>query len=275
MDRLPPDQTKEWSESQKAALLFSKLAEATAGIGALAKGDRNTFSNYQFTGYEELYAHLRPMMLKYGFFIIPNIIDHHETPFQTKDGKTTIRTILTMRMDIVDIDTGYIYEAFWAGADQDTGGKSMGQAATEGDKRFCFKLLKISSKDDVDPDTKTTGITGAQPEQTGSLRDENESQKSEKLTNRQMIDLYDGYRKWLVDVGLPKERSGDQNAIMSTLVKQEGNVEKSADILQKDLPRLKNVKMKPKLLRIAGAYLTSLGQTEDMHPDIVAAMKDA
>jgi hypothetical protein len=84
-------------------------------------------------------------------------------PFVTQAGKdsTWTRTVLKMQFEIVDTETGYSETKLWFSADQDTGGKSMPQAVTEGCKRFKMKLFKFSSKGDVDPDNKTTDNHGS------------------------------------------------------------------------------------------------------------------
>jgi hypothetical protein len=71
-----------------------------------------------------------------------------------------------MEFKMVDTDTGYSEIVHWQGADQDTGGKSFGQAVTECCKRFYFKLFNVSSLGEVDPDSKTDECIKAAEETT-------------------------------------------------------------------------------------------------------------
>ncbi len=70
----------------------------------------------------------------------------------------------------------------WSGADQDTNGKSCGQATTEAEKRFLFKLFKISCKGDEDPDSRGVGAKG---------KNNNNSNSNEKKIDPQVKSICD------------------------------------------------------------------------------------
>jgi hypothetical protein len=150
-------------ESQEGMMRRAKLASKIIAIGEVIgqvnPEGHNKHSNYDFVGYEQVNAILRTYLPKYKLSIIPEIYDIIETAYSGVNslGKptTTIRTIVKGSMMIVDTETGYSIERKFVGADQDTGGKSAGQAVTEMLKRFELKLFHISTKSDIDPDSRT------------------------------------------------------------------------------------------------------------------------
>ena len=144
------------------AKLAQKIAKITAEIGSVEKDGKNQHSNYSYISYEQLNARLPPLLLKHGIAIINDVESYNETEYQTRKGTGT-RTIVTMNFEIIDTDTGFSKTVSAIGSDQDTGGKSMSQAITECCKRFLLKQFMISSKDDIDSDSRSLFIETDMP----------------------------------------------------------------------------------------------------------------
>ena len=143
--------------------VYAKINKITEMIGVTKADGYNTNSKYNYISYEQMEAKLRHLLPAIGLTITPEVIEMTErsTEFIKKDkwGEKTqqvIRSIVKMKFYITDTETGDTIERLWFGADQDYGGKSCGQAITEGVKRFQFKLFHVSTKTDKDPDSKTT-----------------------------------------------------------------------------------------------------------------------
>ena len=146
----------------------TKIALMIAEFGAVAKDGRNEHSRFDFISYEQLNAIVRPLMAKHNIIIVPNITDYDEVfskvvnrTWDTKKNdyveteKELVRTRLKGTVKVICGETGDVVEFGMVGGDQDYGGKSMSKAVTEFDKRALFKLFKVSSKQDVDPDSVT------------------------------------------------------------------------------------------------------------------------
>ena len=147
----------------------TKIAMITGELGAILKDGHN--DSYDFISYEQFYAVLRPLIAKHELVCLPNITQWDEviqkikakvwnkTTKNYEDGeKEIIRTRLSGTIKIICGETGEMIEISAVGADQDYGGKSMAQAITEFDKRALMKIFKVSSKGDVDPDSRTVFI---------------------------------------------------------------------------------------------------------------------
>ena len=162
----------------------TKIAMITGELGAILKDGHN--DSYDFISYEQFYAVLRPLIAKHKLVCLPNITQWDEviqkikakvwnkTTKNYEDGeKEIIRTRLCGTIKMICGDTGEMIEISAVGADQDYGGKSMAQAITEFDKRALMKIFKVSSKGDVDPDSRTV-----------SIGDDDEDPKSKPDTDR-------------------------------------------------------------------------------------------
>jgi len=144
--------------SKELAQLAKKIATISKEIGKVDQDGINTFDKYKFISHEQTTTILRTLLEKNNIAIFPSVESYEEKNTLTATGKQQIRTIVTMKFLIVDTETGYSIEKTFTGADQDQKGKSMGQAITEAVKRFELKLFHITSKDDIDPDSKGASI---------------------------------------------------------------------------------------------------------------------
>ena len=165
----------EKTEMEYRAALGIKIEAMAKGIGALAKDGTNTFSNYSYISNEQLVAAMRQKLGEHMLSISTDVLDYEERESIDAKGKQVIRTIVKMSFQIVDLETGYMELRQFMGAEQDSGGKSFSQAITQCTKYFYFKLFKVTSKDEQDPDGNTNqaaragaragaGAGGAQPQ---------------------------------------------------------------------------------------------------------------
>ena len=99
-------------------------------------------------------ALLNVSLPKHNLGVAPDGDTFEERDIMTSGNKHAIRSCVTMIFDVIDLETGYSERRKFFGADQDTNGKSLSQAITECDKRFKFKLFRVSSKE-TDPDGKS------------------------------------------------------------------------------------------------------------------------
>lgn len=138
--------------------IAKKISLICGSINKIEQDGQNNHSGYKYISYEQLNAVLRPQLAQHGLAFYPDVNEFHEKEYTSTAGKITIRTIVKGSIVIVDSETGERESFGFVGADQDTGGKSMSQAITEGIKRAMFKLFFVSSKNDIDSDSKTTEI---------------------------------------------------------------------------------------------------------------------
>lgn len=134
-----------------------KLVAVLAEVGSVAKRGKNTAQNYSFVREADLVERLRPLIARERLFLHQTIIKHEMTQQgQTRSGQTNWLTILTIRFQWVNADTGEVWDqpSEWIGYGQDTGDKGIGKAATSAEKYFLFKTFLVSTGDDPEGDDK-------------------------------------------------------------------------------------------------------------------------
>ena len=143
------------SEMLLKARLHTKINEVVKRLGAIQEDGKNIKQNFGFISYQKMNAELRKVLPDVGLAISPEVNSYEEHDYQNDKGNIFIRTVVVMDFEIVDTETGYSETSRFSGGEQDYGGKSLGQAITECQKRFEFKKFHVSSKDpDPDQDPK-------------------------------------------------------------------------------------------------------------------------
>jgi len=188
----------ELTESQLVAKLGEKVSNMCKSIGEVEEDGKNKFSDYDYISSNNLLGHIRMNLSPNRLAIFPNLEDIEDVSrVQEKNGKKVYwtKTTVKMKFEVIDTETGFMKIFTWTGSDQDTGGKSLGQAITECTKRFYFKLFQVSSKEDKDPDSNTGNMPvndEGKPEVKNDIADRlkpKEERPTEKL--REIITLPD------------------------------------------------------------------------------------
>jgi len=136
------------------AKLYTKVNAIAKELGAIKEDGKNDFDHYVFITYQQVNALLRSLLPKHKLALVPQVEQCSENEIATSGGKPAMRSIVKMSFELVDLETGYSETRIFFGGDQDTKGKSLGQAITECQKRFEMKLFHVSSSE-ADPDSKS------------------------------------------------------------------------------------------------------------------------
>lgn len=169
-------------KSTKALNLFQRLLAITEEVGKIEKTGRNAMQNYAFIEQAQVVASLRPLLVKHGVFILPEITKRELNRFDVKrgNGKDGIDIHVTVKglYTLVNADepTERITLEWDAGEAIDSSDKATNKAVTANNKTFLMKLFNISDKDDADNDSPE--LSASQPNYT--------SNKSKKATAKQI-----------------------------------------------------------------------------------------
>ena len=174
------------NENENMIKLCNKILAITIDLGNVSKDGNNTHNKYRYISYEQMNSKMRYLLPKHKMAIIPEITEVRETTYQAKNN-TGVRSLIKATFQVVDCETGFSITKQWSGGDQDTGGKSLSQATTECHKRFLLKLFNVSSKNDVDPDSRTESM----PNNQGSISEAQAKRfyticKSQNLTDEKI-----------------------------------------------------------------------------------------
>jgi hypothetical protein len=164
------------NQAEQLLKLGAKIEALSKKIGSIAKDGRNVHSNYDFISNESMMTALRTELANHQLSILPSVVDYEERDFivdipEQQKKKITTRSIVKMEFEIIDLETGFSQVQAFVGAENDSGGKSMQQAITQATKYFFFKLFKVTSKDEVDGDTKTEIASAPAQSSSGTNQD--------------------------------------------------------------------------------------------------------
>ena len=153
---------------ENKAKLYKKITNLANELGAIKEDGSNNFDHYKFISYQNVNARLRDLLPIYKLAIVPSVLNYEERDYTTSKGTSSIRSVVTMSFLLVDTETGYSEERNFVGGDQDTKGKSLGQAITECQKRFEMKLYHESSTE-ADPDSKSISVKPTIKQSVGAI----------------------------------------------------------------------------------------------------------
>lgn len=162
--------------------LYQRLLAITDEIGKIEKTGRNTMQNYAFIEQAQVVASLRPLLVKHGVFILPEITNREMNRFEVKrgNGKDGVDIHVTVKgmYTLVNVDNpeDQLSLEWDAGEAIDSSDKATNKAVTANNKTFLMKLFNISDKDDADNDSPE--LQTSQPSYT--------SNKGKKATAKQI-----------------------------------------------------------------------------------------
>jgi hypothetical protein len=131
--------------------LFKKLVLIRSQIEGLSKQNRNEQQNYDYVSSSQVLDSVRRLMDEHGIFVYPNI--EYQDLQQSPSNASTKQflTILDIKYNVVDVDSGENIEISWKAQGMDSSEKGVGKALTYGEKYFFLKLFQIpTDKDDPD-----------------------------------------------------------------------------------------------------------------------------
>jgi len=127
---------------------------ATSG---LAKEGANTFDGYNFSGIDQVYNNLGPLLAEHKLLILPQVLERSEQVYQNAKGTQMVRTVIRVRFvcKSVDCEGEEHIETFGEAADRSD--KSTNKAMSAAMKyaminAFCIPIVP-GSVDDADTET--------------------------------------------------------------------------------------------------------------------------
>jgi hypothetical protein len=121
-------------------------------IDPIAKSKRNTQQNYNFRGIDDVYAVLNPMLVANKVVIIPEMMSHEITQFESKNGGALFRAIVQVKYTIVHSQDNSSIEVVVFGEGMDSGDKATPKAFSVAYKYMAFQLfcIPVDTGDDVE-----------------------------------------------------------------------------------------------------------------------------
>lgn len=138
--------------------LPQRLLAVMGDLSKLTKDGNNTSQKYKFISHEQVTNELRPLFVKHGIFILPSVIGHTITPYETKNGARMNLAVTKMQYTIINVDDPTeVLVSQWVGEGSDSGDKGTNKSVTAAGKYYLMKMFNIAEDTDPDADAPELG----------------------------------------------------------------------------------------------------------------------
>ena len=148
-------------ETKKIYELIPKIMN---DIGSIGKDATNDFDKYKFRSIDAVYNALQPALSRNGVFIIPRVLESHETTGKTKSGGDNIRVKVKVEYEICASD-GSSVKSIFEGEGIDTSDKATNKAVQAAFKYMLTQLFCIAFEGSEDSDKESPEVTNQQTKQ--------------------------------------------------------------------------------------------------------------
>lgn len=134
--------------------IYSAICKAMAEIGAIGKDSVNKQQGFKYRGIDAIYNALQPVLIQFGIFVVPEVLEQTREERTTKTGTNLIYSILKVKFTFY-ADDGSSVSAVVTGEGMDSGDKASNKAMSVAFKYACFEVFCIPTEEMRDPDAET------------------------------------------------------------------------------------------------------------------------
>lgn len=139
--------------------IYSSIISTMKSVGAVAKGEFNTYDKYKFRGIDAVMNALGPAMRQNGIFCTPHVLSHIQEARDSRKGEKLMYTIVHVEYTFY-ADDGSSVKADVYGEAMDRSDKSTNKAMSAAFKYALFQTFCIPTEDFID-----TEIESPEPDQ--------------------------------------------------------------------------------------------------------------
>ncbi len=121
----------------------------------ITKDRRNTQSNYNFRGIDDVYNAISPLMAEHGLCIVPRMLTRSCVERQSKAGGALFYVTVEAEFDFVAAADGSRHTARTFGEAMDSGDKATNKAMSAAYKYAAFQTFAIPTEANEDDDAQT------------------------------------------------------------------------------------------------------------------------
>lgn len=135
----------------KPGLIYRKITQAMADIKAISKDQYNSAQRFKYRGIEDIYKHVKPVLVKHGIFTTAEIIGRERSFVETKNGGKAVHAITHFKFRFFAEDGSYV-DAYADGEAKDSGDKAANKCASVAHKYALIQTFCIPTAGLEDPD---------------------------------------------------------------------------------------------------------------------------
>ena len=191
---------KEVSEVMEKKNIYQSIAAVMGEIGAVGKTSKNQQQGFMYRGIDAVMNALQPALIKYGVFVVPEILEQTREERVNAKGTTLIYSICKIKYTFYAEDGSSVC-ATVIGEGMDTGDKATNKAMSIAFKYACFQVFCIPTEEMVDPDAECHEVKA---KETKKAEKKEEPKQNLKATPKQIELLkklvpdesWEGMLKW-------------------------------------------------------------------------------
>ena len=167
--------------------IFNAILNIMEGLDPIKKNKENKQQSYKYRGVEDVYSSLNPMLIANKVILIPELLSHTLTDFNSKSGSLLFRAIVSMKYTFKSTIDGSEASCIMTGEGMDTGDKATPKAISGAFKYMAFQMFCIPVPDDADSEKEDHEVKAplqSQPPKTIVPNQNAEKNVPEKWLNR-------------------------------------------------------------------------------------------
>lgn len=134
-------------------LIFDAINKVMQEVGAIGKDSKNQQQGFKYRGIDAVMNALNPVMVKYGVFMVPTVLEQTREERTTGKGGLLIYSILKVRFRFYTKDGSYV-ETTVIGEGMDSGDKASNKAMSVALKYAAFQVFMIPTEELMDDPDK-------------------------------------------------------------------------------------------------------------------------
>ena len=176
---------KEVSEVTENKNIFESIQAVMGEIGAVGKTSKNAQQGFMYRGIDAVMNALQPALIKYGVFVVPEILEQTREERVNAKGTTLIYSICKIKYTFYAEDGSSVC-ATVIGEGMDTGDKATNKAMSIAFKYACFQVFCIPTEEMVDPDAECHEVKAKTEKKAEKKEEPKQEQKNLKATPKQI-----------------------------------------------------------------------------------------
>lgn len=124
------------------AEIYQTIIGVMSDIGAIEKNKSSQRQEYKYRGVDDVMNALQPVMVKYGLFVVPEIMEQRREERRSSKGNNLIYSVCTVRYTFYAKD-GSSVQCVVIGEGMDSGDKATNKAMSVAFKYACFQVFCI------------------------------------------------------------------------------------------------------------------------------------
>lgn len=172
-------------EDKKQPEIFNAILNIMEGLEPVQKNKVNPSQHYKYRGIEDIYSALNPMLIANKVILIPELLSHNLTDFNSAKGSLLFRAIVSMKYTFKSTIDGSEAHCIMTGEGMDTGDKATPKAISMAFKYMAFQMFCIPVPDDsADAEKQDHEVKRIEPSKPITPNQIADSKQPEKWLNR-------------------------------------------------------------------------------------------